>query len=147
VRDKAVIRLYLKKLLNNDVFSGDKHRIGVNSSYYLIIELYGAEPLLRTEQVLIYSRNSQLSIEPKGVLHCSKEPANFSYSQRVTKTGERETQFTQFRPFHPIHLRSILVLSNEFQWPLFFRHCDRNSITFHFSPKFAHTQQISFSFI
>jgi len=62
-----------------------------------------------TEQVLIYSRNSHLSIEPKGVLQCSKEPANSSYSQRVTKTVEIEREKKRER--NPIHT----LPSNSFQ--------------------------------
>jgi hypothetical protein len=103
---------------------------------------------------LIYSRNSQDSIEPKGALQRSKGPANFSYLQRETKRGgrgererekesererkrererkkererEKEAQFTEFTSFYPFNLRCIL-LSRESQWSLFFRHRDKNSI-------------------
>jgi hypothetical protein len=68
------------------------------SSAYLLI--YGAEPVLRSRQLCSPSGTPQHFMEPEGSIQCSQEPSTGPYPEPYQST-----------PFHPISLRSILILS------------------------------------
>jgi hypothetical protein len=58
-----------------------------------------AEPFLRSFQLCSYSRTSQQFIELEVSMQCSQEPSTGPYPEP-----------DQSNPFHPISLRSILIL-------------------------------------
>jgi hypothetical protein len=58
-----------------------------------------ADPFLRRSHICSYSRISQHYIEPEGSLLCSQEPSTGPYPEP-----------DQLNPYHPIPLRSILIL-------------------------------------
>jgi hypothetical protein len=69
----------------------------INLMGYLLIQR--TEPFLRNCQLCSYSRISQHFMELEGSLPCSQEPSTDPYPQTI-----------QSNPYHPISLRSILIL-------------------------------------
>jgi hypothetical protein len=61
---------------------------------------HGAEPFLKICQLCSYSRTSQHFMEPGVSLPCSREPSTGPYPEP-----------DQSNPYHPIPLRSLLILS------------------------------------
>jgi hypothetical protein len=76
--------------------------VGIKDTYWVSLThslTHGAEPFLRSRQLCSYSRTSQYIMEPEGSLAYSQEPSIGPYPE-----PDRST------PFHPITLRSILIL-------------------------------------
>jgi hypothetical protein len=65
----------------------------LNFVHSLTHSLHGADSLLRSQELLTHSRNSQLFMGPKGSLPCSQEPVIVLYPKRDESSSDPSTHF------------------------------------------------------